>query len=64
MAGLANHLSPEVFKGLVRELENMKLIKSVRAPAGTTALMRGPEYADGLEKLRLLGENLRQDAAP
>lgn len=54
-------LDRPTFDGLISELERRRVVAIV--PRGPElVLMRGREYADGLERLRLVGENFRREA--
>lgn len=57
---LGHHLDRRTFDGLVSELERRKVLDLV--PRGfEVVLMRGREYVDGLERLRLVAESFNRE---
>lgn len=55
---LAPHLDEETLEGLVRELGRRKIVSiPLKDPA---ILVRGSEYMEGLERLRLACDSLRE----
>jgi hypothetical protein len=55
---LAKHLDADTFTGLLHELDRRRIVRIlVPAAEGAPVLIeRGPEYKDGLERVRLASE--------
>lgn len=57
-ATLCAHLENTVFQGLISRLRHLRILD---VESSTVRVIRGSEWKDGLEKLRLLGEALKTD---
>jgi hypothetical protein len=55
---LASHLEEKTFHGLLEELQRRKVL-TLALIRDQRTLLRGPEYTDGLERLRLTAEQMK-----
>lgn len=56
---LGAHLDKDTFHGLICELQRRKVVAAF-PPGRARLVLRGPEYHDALERLRLAGESLKR----
>lgn len=62
-SGLARHIDAATFNGLIKQLEAWRIALVVHSDLGDV-LIRGPEYDDGMERIRLAGQEIRDQDPP